>query len=455
MAIFRGTAWAGLAAPQGFQLGSPVTPPIQTTTSITQHGITWTFAEPVRYGQFVNGDYWVVDPGSGVVIHSISPASTNISGRVMNGSMVNPIPMGEQGYDSTLAVTDYDQTLNAGRPSGNDLSTSNPLVIHGPASLVSTSTHATAGIRPQLVDTEVLTILTTTPLPGCFRPPYAGTNKALNWNTANIEWNLLPHLPKSAITHLKDLAYLIGRIDRVWLDQEGGTWIGRYFHPSNNMPDYGRDMALVTGDVALTLLLDYTQEELEPLMIRFLQLGIDWYGVAASAPDPINANPTMGGLWMGGGGHGIGRKWPIIFAGLMFNNSNMLIYGNGVNYPIFQEEQQYFYVSQADVDLERFYEADTPRAPYTVEMIGTPEWGEQHTNQPNRDGSNWDANYREIVSKSIAGHALAATIMGAKSIWNWPSFFEYQARWATHQISVNSTISYSTFVDDMYAAFPQ
>ena len=30
--------------------------------SVSQYGITWTFAEPARVGQFVNGDYYVVGP---------------------------------------------------------------------------------------------------------------------------------------------------------------------------------------------------------------------------------------------------------------------------------------------------------------------------------------------------------------------------------------------------------
>ena len=61
--------------PQGFTRGTGITtgeptppPPGQygTTKSIQQYGITWSFADSVKYGQFVNGDYWVVDPGNGI-----------------------------------------------------------------------------------------------------------------------------------------------------------------------------------------------------------------------------------------------------------------------------------------------------------------------------------------------------------------------------------------------------
>ena len=88
-----------------------------TTISISQHGITWTFSQPVTFGQFVNGDYWVVGP---VTVASVSPApsvapsnevndlGTNQWGDTglqsnttrRNGSMVVMTPGSGQGYDS-------------------------------------------------------------------------------------------------------------------------------------------------------------------------------------------------------------------------------------------------------------------------------------------------------------------------------------------------------------------
>lgn len=54
-----------VSTPKGFT--------IATTTSITQYGITWAFAEPVVSGQFVKGDHWVVAPESWVKI--VAPSS--------------------------------------------------------------------------------------------------------------------------------------------------------------------------------------------------------------------------------------------------------------------------------------------------------------------------------------------------------------------------------------------
>ena len=92
---------------------------------ITQFGITWTFDKDYTIGQFVNGDYWVVGP---VTIIGINPASVEINGRMINGSMVNPSPrLGQtQSYDSAMygrfaRPGNHNPNLNVARPNGRDL----------------------------------------------------------------------------------------------------------------------------------------------------------------------------------------------------------------------------------------------------------------------------------------------------------------------------------------------
>ncbi|MHC4682155.1 MAG: hypothetical protein ACYTEK_26110, partial [Planctomycetota bacterium] len=109
---------------------------------ITQFGITWTFDKDHLVGRFANGDYWVVGP---VTIIGIAPASVEIGGRVINGSMVNPSPRlrWTQGYDSAMygryaGPRSYDPNLNAARPNGRNLSSGNPLRLEPDCSLVST-----------------------------------------------------------------------------------------------------------------------------------------------------------------------------------------------------------------------------------------------------------------------------------------------------------------------------
>jgi len=62
--------------------------------TVSQHGITWTFEQPARIGQFLNGDYYVVGP---VTVVAIDPAPTE----ERNGSMLNLKPTGARtGFDS-------------------------------------------------------------------------------------------------------------------------------------------------------------------------------------------------------------------------------------------------------------------------------------------------------------------------------------------------------------------
>ncbi len=151
-----------------------------TTDSISQHGITWTFDKEYEYGQFVNGDYWVVGP---VTIVDIDPASTDIDGRVMNGSMINPNGDNDRsgsdksnthGFDSL--ASGFESSLNVARPGGEDLSASNPLVIGADASLVSSKSFVDdRGTGPQLEDFAVLTVLSEAPPANSFRPAYASS----------------------------------------------------------------------------------------------------------------------------------------------------------------------------------------------------------------------------------------------------------------------------------------
>ncbi len=411
----------------------------QMRRNVERFGITWTFDREYAVGTFANGDHWVVGP---VTIVEIDPTSTDTDGRIRNGSMLNPTHKDTPGYDSAPRAGGFSAENNVGRPNGEEISSSNPLVIEPDASLVSTRTHEEPEMRPHVVDAAILTVLDKPPPGGSFRPPYSGEDKLLEWTASDIRWQRLPRFPQ--IPDSAPSPDTMERwIERPWIDHGGGVWTGREIHPSGNMPDYGRDMAHRTSQVALALLLDYSQEEIEPLMISFLQLGLDWYGVTHTSPERFNST-SQGHLWHGGGGHGHGRKWPMLFAGLMFDDQDILEYTDAggyrhrwdnpdwedePGYPIFQEEQQTFIITRHDVDQERFADDGRRRDPYSEDMIGLPEWGEQHMNNPVRDGSNWGASYRSIVSNSIAGHVLAARLMDAKEEWGWDPIFDYLDRW--------------------------
>ncbi len=83
---------------------------------ISQHGITWSFDKPVKSGQFITGDWWVIgpvrivkiDPKPGPVITDDNKLQTNRWGDtslqldtlMRNGSMIVYRAGNFQGYDS-------------------------------------------------------------------------------------------------------------------------------------------------------------------------------------------------------------------------------------------------------------------------------------------------------------------------------------------------------------------
>jgi hypothetical protein len=242
-----------------------------------------------------------------------------------------------------------------------------------------------------------------------------GGDKTSYWNKGQLDYSILKSLAPAS--DVPDLATVAGRFERPWLEQNG-EWPGRYIHPADNQPDYGREMAHALAEGLLSLHLNYTPAQKETLYIRLVQYGIDVYGAA------------MGGSnWRDLGGHNMGRKMPMILAGLALADTNILAYANAAQYFIFQEDRQTWYVRPYDVGRVLYTADGRPREQYIEADVGLPEWGEQHTSQESRDGRNWDASYRNSNYAAGMGHALAAHLTaGAVARWNWPAYFDYMDR---------------------------
>jgi len=465
-------SWCFLLPPQTVCLGQ------QATNQISQFGITWTFDQEYEYGQFANGDYWVVGP---VTIISITPASVTSGGRIINGSMINPSPTSgrTQGYDSDMYGSynqpgDYDPNLNAARPNNSILSASNPLIVAPGSSLVSTiSTTGTEG-RTRLQTAAILTVLNSPAAEGSFRPPYTNTSKTMRFNKNQLNYALLARLTPVADT--PRLAEQAGdaqtesverMFQRPWLDHVP-NWLNRYNHPIENLPDYGREISAQVGIAALILNLNYTNQEKETLLIRLVQLGIDNYGIAQDSGQDN---------WVNNGGHNSGRKFPILFAGFMLNDQAMrnigersgdyLYYsGHGpgnepADYIHFGEDDQTFYVTQLDVDITHSAQwdpdhRDDQRIPYEASDIGLAEWGIRHSNDPEVSNKYWDTAYRRCCTANAwGGFVLAAHIMDLKGLWNHDALFDFMDRYM--QVTISAFPGWrqntSVFVENMWDAY--
>ncbi len=408
----------------------------QEKKSISQFGITWTFDKAYGTGQYANGDYWVIGP---VKITGITPASVEEAGRTKNGSQLNPVIAGDQGYDSAPGDMAFNAAKNAARPGGKDLSPENPLTV-SLGSLVSSVSLAALQARPQLQTAAILTVVASAPPAGAFRPPPVGTDKVSHWNKSSLNYSVLKSLSPVAAT--PPLLAVEGHFEKPWLEQNPG-WTARYIHPKDNQACYGRDMSNQLAEGLLSLHLNYSNAQKETLFVRLVQYGIDVYGSAKA-----------GAIWEGYGGHNQGRKMPLILAGLALHDADMLAYGDAAKHFIFQEDHQTWYVTQKDVGRALQTKDNRPREPYLPADVGVAEWGEQHARAENRDGRNWNAYYREICVGSEMGHALTAQITpGAVEVWKWPAFFDYMDRAFAIEQTDPKAKSIPPFVVNMWNAY--
>lgn len=405
---------------------------------ISQHSITWTFDEPVLAGQFANGDHWVVGP---VTITAIDPPSLTVEGRTLNGSMINPAIGVQQGYDSSrFGPAAYDPNYEDALNVAANIASGTPLVVPPGSSLISTISHKEAGKRPQISDAAILTVLEAPAPEGSFRPPQTGSDKTLRWNVSQIDWSKLKALAVPA--EAPSLDEVASKLERPWIVQNP-NWTGGFIHPDRNQPPYGRDISMALADALLMAHLDYPKAEKEDLAIRLVQFGIDVYGAARD-----------GAIWVGYGGHNQGRKMPLIFAGLLLGDKEILAFGDANTHFIFQEDQQTWIIEKEDVGRTLHTKDNRKRESYLPEDVGVPEWGEQHSRQPQRDGRNWDAPYRRNVGSSTIGHALTARLMDAEALWNWKPFFAYIDRyWEIEKDTTIKTDAIRPFHRAMWSEF--
>ena len=415
---------------------------------ITRFGITWMFDRDYTTGQFANGDYWVVGP---VTIISIIPPSVEIEGRLINGSMVNPSPkLGvTQGYDSAMysgyaKPEYYDPALNSARPHGKSLSASNPLVLQPHSSLVSTISTPDAGGKTQLQTAAILTVLSDPAPADSFRPPYTGTDKTIKFNKDQLNYSFLANL--QSVPGTPRLATVERYFERPWLEHCPG-WMGRFHHSVENMPHYDRDVCTQVGVGALMLHLGFINPVKETLLVRYTQLGIDLYGVIQEGGKDN---------WL----QDSGRKYPILFAGLVLDDSSMKNIGAvddpaDPNYLQFEEDIKTFYVTQMDVDLTHGPQwnpdrRDAMRLPYEQEDLGLPEWAKVTLNDRVKINKCWDAVYRTVIGQSWGGFVLATHIMGAQDWWNHDALFDYKDRYMQVELELRES---SRFVENMWDAY--
>ncbi|MFY9345625.1 MAG: hypothetical protein WAT39_24250 [Planctomycetota bacterium] len=425
-------ALASGVAPVLAQRDPPAAPPLgdpaglaRSADRIERHGITWRFDRAHVVGTFANGDPWVLGP---VRIAGITPACVETDGRVLHGAMIDPDPSRMlQGYDSALFGEEKRVRYRAGLNVALGVSSDRPLALGVGHSLVSVVSRRGAAESPSLQTAAVLTCLAEVPAPDAFRPPYVRGDKTVRHRAVDLDFTCLQRC--APVLDAPPIDVIARGFARLWLDHFP-EWPVRYSHPLDNMPDYGRDMAALVGSAALALQYDLGNDDKRELFVRLVQVGID-----------LHAALRGGCRWQGIGGHGSGRKFPILLAGRALHDEAMLAIGfdfapkprrGDEGGGLFAEDGQTFYVRETAPGVW-----NDGHGGYTREHDGLPEWGFSHFDHQEADKAVWDADpYRRCcTANGWVGQTLAARMMGLQVAWNHPAYFDYMDRYmqATHQ----------------------
>jgi hypothetical protein len=414
-------------------------------TSVSQNGITWNFSGDRPTGQYCNGDWWVVGPvtitsitpASGVRVESLTDGTTY--NRVVNGTMVNPSimqnpdPCIPNGFDNAVSNTGKSNGYAPYNDGKNVAPSRTGQALVCPAGTSVISSISTVGLPKSSSYTQVdrisiLTVVSTAPPSGSFRPPPTGTDKTHRWNKSQLNYSIFKKLAPVASTPA--LSTVESRFANSWTTFHTGNAI-QSMTPGGQMPNYGRDQAYILSDALLSLHLNYTDAQKEKLYIALVQYGIDIYGFLRD-----------GGLYRGAGGLNAGHKAPLVLAAVTLNDTAMkewarggkrvILPTRGISVHPFFEDSQIWYVTQSDVGRTLYTADGRPREQYTQQHVGLPEWGSEHGIDRQFDGSNWTTFYRDICGSAHVGNALGIKMLtGGEATWDNPVFFDYCARyWA-------------------------
>jgi hypothetical protein len=326
---------------------------------------------------------------------------------------------------------------------------------------------------------SVLTVLASAPSADAFRPSYCDRNQTI-YHANNLQRNLLPSLAPPNPSNTPTLAQYEALYRQPWIDTNAFLFDA----PADYMPSYGQHIAFADSYAGLLLMLNFPADQKVNLTNYLVQYGIDLYGCVQA-----------GYGWPAFGGHRSGRKFPIILAGILLNDSGMK--NVSTTYPDkFGEDMQTLYINQlppAGTYQQAWqgatviygghygvYAADS--TPVSAGLYG-PYEQLQPASWPilTPPGEQLGEAYRRCcTSVSWVGEALTVYLVNGKSVWNYPAFFDYVYRWmmendtqAVAEILAQSGYGYSaswerqgqtqywldgevsqpTFIDDMWNAY--
>jgi hypothetical protein len=417
---------------------APSTPRLEELplkAGVSQYGITWTFGKPARVGQFVNGDWYVVGP---VNIVRIDPAprygrevadqeldrreKVPVDQRCRNGSMLNAPARQEVAWDSGV-LNYYHPEHRARLPipmkPGDSLASSISLCQGEKVTYpYHPGTVRGEGDNSPVKVVAVLTCVAAPLPPDAFRSSYSGHDPMI-YLTRDLRRELLPHFerPREAPDPVK------------WADLLQRTCCDAGFFsfdvPQQSMPNYAQANAQILANTVLLACCEPQGPDQERLLINVVQVGIDYYGLIRKG------HPG----WPCHGGHGSGRKFPIVFAGAMLGDETMANINRSFPQAHFGEDEQTAYgdcwtgakvvfTGHSGIDEVTgigpdFVRAGNPWGPY--EHLSPDQWLPEEFRS--------EAYRRANTSTCFVAQALVLRAMKLERAWSHDAFFDYVDRW--------------------------
>ena len=165
------------------------------------------------------------------------------------------------------------------------------------------------------------------------------------------------------------------------------------------------------------------------------QLGIDIFGIVKN-----------GGHFLAGNGSGSGRKFPLLLAGAVLHDDELLRCASE-NKLLFGEDAQTFYVRQTSEG-----EWNYGHGGYGPADVGLPEWGNRHAHDTSLDRKAWTADpYRRCCTANVwHGYVLATRIMDLRDAWDHPALFDYVDRYMQIETEGHWMRGWNSFSERMW-----
>ncbi len=188
----------------------------------------------------------------------------------------------------------------------------------------------------------------------------------------------------------------------------------------------------------------------EKLLKYMIQVGIDYYGLLQA-----------GRKWPTDGGHFTRAKLPIVFAGYMLGNSDMINVGSLRSWGTFQEDCNWFYTQDNPPYAELSHSCYSPlpiayKTAGGYARFGSRACGGYRTGDTDTMGENLSCvtgdvrTYWTTNLGSQRGNAIALELLGLKSAWNNNAFFDHMHwTWFEGIGQVHGV----TFNDNMYGQY--